>query len=157
MGAITKETADKIMSKIGYTRYSDLNPNNSVSHECWYGILDVEQFGVCIRIRLYDAAFKFQYRQNSPGTMSVLQTDWFSPVTSRKHFMRWFNSFVEDARWLSKKYAEAVDPRILRDMVILCDGVMDEFTLDGWDAMSLCDKLLWCEDYGLEHTHVIVD
>lgn len=159
MGGITREVADKIMSKIGYRRYVELNPHTD-RHECWYGVLDIEKFGVCIMIRLIDAAFKFRYYQNSPSTMSVLQTEWFSPVTNKKHFMKWFNSFVGDAFWFNKRYAshtEDMDERILEDMVTLCDGVLKWFTPEAWNDMSQKEKMAWCEQFGLEHTYVVVE
>lgn len=156
MSSITREKADNIMHCIGYSRSMEVNQYTD-AHECWYSRSDIEKFGVCVKIRLIDSAFKFQYYQNSPGTMSVLSTEWFSPVTNKKHFMKWFGSFVEDAFWLSKRYTNVMDERILEDMVTLCDGVLNEFTPDEWNEMSQKDKMQWCDNFGLEHAHVIVD
>lgn len=48
-----------------------------------------------------------------------------------------------------------MDEMILEDMVTLCDGVIHNFTPEEWDEMSKKDKMKWCEDFGLEHAHII--
>lgn len=157
MAKISMADADKIMAHIGYTRsMSSCDPKTGEVLECYYSNLDIEKFSVLVKVRLEDAAFAFQYHQGLQ-TMTVLKTDWFSPLTSKKHFMKWFKQFVSDAFWFNKRYADIMDERILEDMVTLCDGVLNEYTPEEWNDMSQKDKMVWCEQYGLEHAHVIKD
>lgn len=157
MSKITTAEADKIMAKIGYSRsMSACNPQTGEVIECWYRNLNIEAFSISVGVRLEDAGFMFRYIQGLE-TMTRLQTDWFSPLISKKHFIKWFKQFMEDAFWFSKKYAKVMDARILEDMVTLCDGVLNEFTPDEWSKMSQKDKMQWCDNFGLEHAHAIVD
>lgn len=154
---LTVAQADKIMSQIGYTRHmSGCNPNTGEVLECYYSNRNVEAFSISIGVRLADAGFMFRYVQGLQ-TMTRLQTDWFSPLTSKKHFMKWYKQFVEDAFWFSKRYTDVMDKRILEDMVTLCDGVLSQFTPEQWNELSQNDKMKWCDDFGLEHAHVIKD
>lgn len=157
MSKITTAEADRIMAKIGYSRgMSGCNPQTGEVIECWYSNLNIEAFSISVGVRLEDAGFMFRYIQGLE-TMTRLQTDWFSPLTSKKHFMKWFKQFMEDAFWFSKKYAKVMDERILEDMATLCDGVLNEYTPEEWNEMSQKDKMQWCDNFGLEHAHAIVD
>lgn len=49
------------------------------------------------------------------------------------------------------------DNTVMEDMVTLCDGVMTQFMPEEWLAMSHEEKVKWCEEFGLEHAHVIVE
>lgn len=48
-----------------------------------------------------------------------------------------------------------MDERILEDMVALCEGVLKNFDYEEWSWMTEEEKKIWCENFGLEHAHVI--
>lgn len=155
MGGINREKADAIMAKIGYVRGLEFEPNTD-KWECWYSYKDPAQFSICIRIRLHDAGFQFSYIQGLE-TMTRLYTDWFSPVTKKSHFVKWYKQFLDDAMWFAKKYSGGdMDwETVVGDMVTLIDGAMKEFMPDDWFDMDEKEKKRWCADFGMEHAHVI--
>lgn len=66
------------------------------------------------------------------------------------------NGFILEVPGTSGVYRRnRMDRRILEDMVTLCNGVIKNFTPEEWDEMSQEDKMKWCEDFGLEHAHII--
>lgn len=110
MASITILKADRIMSKIGYSRgISVCDPESGEILEGWYSNSDIECFSITVMIRLSDAAFRFRYIPRLGTTMTRLDTDWFSPLTNKTHFMKWFNSFIEDARWFNERYEKHGD------------------------------------------------
>lgn len=109
MASISKDQADKIMESIGYERRIERSQGTD-NHECWYRNKNIEAFSISVGVRLKDAGFMFLYIQGLE-TMTRLQTDWFSPLTSKKHFMKWFKIFMDDAIWFAKKYDIDLDSK----------------------------------------------
>lgn len=97
---IAKDIADAIMEKIDYCRVLEVEPESD-KHVCVYRNVCIDTLRIYIEIRLSDAAFKFSYA-NSQKMISHLETGWFSPVTNKKHFLKFFNRFTDEAMWLSK-------------------------------------------------------
>lgn len=155
MASITISAADRIMSKIGYSRgMSACDPESGKVLEGWYSNSDIEAFSIMVAVRLSDAAFRFQYIPRLGSTMTKLGTDWFSPLTKKAHFMKWFNSFIEDARWFSEKYEKHEDMRVYEDCVKLINHIV-EWGNEDWLSMNTEEKLSWCREIGLDHRHVI--
>lgn len=104
MSDISAERADKIMRSVGYFKWMVIK-EGTIDEERVYSKIDpkYDEVWPIVFVRLSSSSFNFKYH-NVNSLFTISSPNYFSPITSKQHFMNMFDKFKKEITYYAGQF-----------------------------------------------------